>query len=162
MSWRSCGGSLSLAARNLIRFFTLAAADEAFLRKFRGRDEVLGAAVQLCTLPWLGFVPDNVAPAPVAAVARLWQRLGESRSPKPRGYGGREQTRTGHLRGQTTAANTPACDVEARKARYRYGDERWSRQIRLYAHRLDHAHSVPRPGRGPGVCAGHSIVVVGL
>ena len=69
-------GFPSLAARNLIRFFTLAAADEAFLRKFRGRDEVLGAAVQLCTLPWLGFVPDNVAPAPVAAVARLWQRLG--------------------------------------------------------------------------------------
>ena len=59
MSWRSCGGSLSLAARILIRFFTLAAADEAFLRKFRGRDKVLGAAVQLCTLPWLGFVPDN-------------------------------------------------------------------------------------------------------
>ena len=48
-------GSLSLAARILIRFFTLAAADEAFPRKFRGRDKVLGAAVQLClcTLPWL-------------------------------------------------------------------------------------------------------------
>ncbi|MDQ6948254.1 MAG: DUF4158 domain-containing protein, partial [Actinomycetota bacterium] len=29
----------------------------------------LGLAVQLCTLPWLGFVPDDVASAPPAAVA---------------------------------------------------------------------------------------------
>ena len=96
MSWRSCGGSLSLAARILIRFFTLAAADEAFLRKFRGRDKVLGAAVPV-HLPWLGFVPDNVAPAPAAAVARLSERLGIP-IVELRGYGGREQTRTGHLR----------------------------------------------------------------
>jgi hypothetical protein len=37
---------------------------------------MLGAAVQLCTLPWLGFVPDEVATAPAAAVARLSERLG--------------------------------------------------------------------------------------
>ena len=45
----------------LIRYFTLTSADEAFVRKFRGQDNVLGSAVQLCTLPWLGFVPDDVA-----------------------------------------------------------------------------------------------------
>ena len=39
---------------DLIRFFTLAAADVAFLRKFRGPGKVLGAAVQLCTLPLAG------------------------------------------------------------------------------------------------------------
>ena len=49
------------ARSELIRYFTLAPADEAFVRKFRGRDNVLGAAVQLCTLPWLGFVPDVLA-----------------------------------------------------------------------------------------------------
>ena len=37
---------------------------------------VLGLAVQLCTLPWLGFVPDDVGAAPPVAVARLASRLG--------------------------------------------------------------------------------------
>ncbi len=31
----------------------------------------MGVAVQLCTLPWLGYVPDDVTAAPAAAVARL-------------------------------------------------------------------------------------------
>ena len=34
------------ARAELIRYFTLTAADEAFVRRFRGRDNVLGAAVQ--------------------------------------------------------------------------------------------------------------------
>jgi Domain of unknown function (DUF4158) len=85
------------ARPDLIRFFTLAVADEAFVRKFRGQDNVLGAAVQLCTLPWLGFVPDDVSAAPAAAVARLSERLGIPVG-MLRGYGTREQTRTGHLR----------------------------------------------------------------
>ncbi len=33
------------ARAELVRYFTLAPADEAFVRKFRGRDNVLGAAV---------------------------------------------------------------------------------------------------------------------
>ena len=81
----------------LIRFFTLAPADEAFVRRFRGPGNVLGAAVQLCTLPWLGFVPDEVAAAPVAAVARLADRLGVPVAELD-GYGTRGQTRTDHLR----------------------------------------------------------------
>jgi len=44
------------ACAELIRYFTLGSADEAFVRKFRGQDNVLGVAVQLGTLPWLGFV----------------------------------------------------------------------------------------------------------
>jgi hypothetical protein len=85
------------ARTELIRYFTLAPADEAFVRMFRGPGMVLGAAVQLCTLPWLGFVPDDVAAAPAAAVARLSDRLGIPPADL-RGYGAREQTRTGHLR----------------------------------------------------------------
>jgi TnpA family transposase len=85
------------ARAELIRYFTLVPADEAFVRKFRGRDNVLGAAVQLCTLPWLGYVPDDVAAAPAAVVARLSERLGIPPGAF-RGYGAREQTRTGHLR----------------------------------------------------------------
>jgi hypothetical protein len=82
---------------DLIRYFTLTTAEETFVRKFRGPGNVLGAAVQLCTLPWLGFVPDEVASAPAAAVARLSARLGVPVG-ELRGYGAREQTRTGHLR----------------------------------------------------------------
>jgi hypothetical protein len=85
------------ARAELIRYFTLAPADEAFVRKFRGQDSVMGVAVQLCTLPWLGFVPDDVAAAPAAVVARLSEKLGIPVGAL-RGYGAREQTRTGHLR----------------------------------------------------------------
>ena len=85
------------ARAELIRYFTLAPADEAFARKFRGLDNVLGAAVQLCTLPWLGYVPDDVAAAPAAVVARLSGKLGIPVG-ELRGYGARGQTRTGHLR----------------------------------------------------------------
>jgi hypothetical protein len=74
----------------------LTGADEAFVRQFRTGRNVLGA-VQLCTLPWLGFVPDEVALAPDAAVGRLSQRLGIAMG-ELRGYGEREQTRTDHLR----------------------------------------------------------------
>ncbi|WP_150136201.1 DUF4158 domain-containing protein [Streptomyces hyaluromycini] len=81
----------------LIRYFTLTPADEAFLRKFRRSQNVLGAAVQLSTLPWLGFVPDDVPAAPPAAVGRLARQLGLAVADLA-GYGEREQTRTDHLR----------------------------------------------------------------
>jgi hypothetical protein len=85
------------ARAELIRYFTLTPADEAFVRKFRGRENALGVAVQLCTLPWLGFVPDDVPAAPAAAVARLSERLGIPVG-ELRGYWARGQTRTGHRR----------------------------------------------------------------
>ncbi|MEV0352214.1 DUF4158 domain-containing protein [Nonomuraea sp. NPDC050680] len=37
----------------------------------RGPDARLGLAVQLCTLSWLGFVPDELLQVPQAAVQRL-------------------------------------------------------------------------------------------
>ena len=83
----------------LIRFFTLTAADVEFVDPGRGRGpgDRLGLAVQLCTLPWLGFVPDDVASAPPAAVARLAEQL-QVPMDELRLYGEREQTRTDHLR----------------------------------------------------------------
>ena len=53
-------------------------------------------AVQLCTLPWMGFVPANVAAAPFVAAERLG---GQLRIPVTAlgSYATREQTRTGHL-----------------------------------------------------------------
>lgn len=83
----------------LIRFFTLTPVDVAFVDPGRGRGpgDRLGLAVQLSTLQWLGFVPDDVASALPVAVARLAERLGVD-LPELAGYGRREQTRSDHLR----------------------------------------------------------------
>jgi TnpA family transposase len=83
----------------LIRYFTLAPADVAFVDpgKGRGPGDRLGLAVQLATLPWLGFVPDDVASAPQAAVARLADQLGVEPGAL-RTYGQRAQTRSDHLK----------------------------------------------------------------
>jgi hypothetical protein len=90
-------GFPEIGRAELIRFFMLTPADEEFVRRSRDKRNVLGAAVQLCTLPWLGFVPDDVPTAPAAAVARLSERLGIPVG-ELRGYGAREQTRSDHLR----------------------------------------------------------------
>ncbi|GAA2881894.1 hypothetical protein GCM10010517_45000 [Streptosporangium fragile] len=86
-----------ISREELIRFFTLTAADVEFNDPGRGRGPAdrLGLAVQLCALPWLGFVPADVALAPPAAVARLSERLRISVGELAR-YGSREQTRSTH------------------------------------------------------------------
>ena len=83
----------------LFRFFTLTPADVAFVDPGRGRGPAdrLGLAVALCTLPWLGFVPDKVSAAPPVAVARLADQLGVD-PVELRSYGRRAKTRTEHLR----------------------------------------------------------------
>jgi Domain of unknown function (DUF4158) len=62
----------------LFRYFTLTPADVAFVDPGAGRGAAdrLGMAVLVSALPWLGFVPDDVASAPPVAVARLAERLG--------------------------------------------------------------------------------------
>lgn len=87
-----------ISSDELIRYFTPTSADVAFVDPGRGRRSVdqLGMLVQLCTLPWLGFVPDDVASAPPAAVARVAQRLGVPPAAL-RLYGHRAQTRSDHL-----------------------------------------------------------------
>lgn len=83
---------------DLVRFFTLTSSDLAFVDPGRGRGpaERLGLSLALCTLPWLGFVPDDVRAAPPVAVARLATQLQVDPSVL-RSYG-RRQTRTDHLR----------------------------------------------------------------
>jgi TnpA family transposase len=82
----------------LVRYFTLTAEDVEWInRSAWGSPAKLGLAVQLCALPWLGFVPEDVAAAPGVAVSRLAVQLGV-----PVGalvtYGARAQTRTDHLK----------------------------------------------------------------
>jgi hypothetical protein len=81
----------------LIKDFTLTGADEGFVRKFASQRNVLGTSVQLCSLPWLGFVPDEITAAPEEAATRLADRLGIPVA-ELAGYGQRAQTRTDHLR----------------------------------------------------------------
>ncbi len=63
--------------------------------KFRTGRNVLGAAAQLCALPWLGYVPDDASSAPRATVSRLSQRLSVPMG-ELRDYGPRSQTQTDH------------------------------------------------------------------
>ncbi|WP_281392173.1 DUF4158 domain-containing protein [Saccharothrix ecbatanensis] len=54
-------GFPKIGREELFRFFTPAPADVAFVDRGRGPAGRLGLSVALCTLPWLGFVPDDVA-----------------------------------------------------------------------------------------------------
>ena len=83
----------------LIGSFILTSADRAFVDPGRGRParDRLGLAIQLCTLSWLGFVPDDVTTGPPAVVARLAGQLRLDVEVLA-GYGDRKQTRTDHLR----------------------------------------------------------------
>jgi hypothetical protein len=85
-----------ISREELVRYFTLTPADEGFLAAHRRPANRIGLAVQLCTLPWLGFVPDNVASAPAPAVARLAEHLGVAAEVLS-SYGAGDQTRTDHL-----------------------------------------------------------------
>lgn len=87
-----------IGSAELVQFFTLAGDDLDWLAvAARGATSRFGLAVQLCALPWLGFVPDDVASVPVAVSTRLASQLGISRD-RLEGYGARAQSRTEHLR----------------------------------------------------------------
>jgi hypothetical protein len=79
------------ARAKLIRYFTISSADEAFARKFRGLDNVPGAAIQRARSRGWG--------TPGRRGRRGGAAIGEVGIPDElRGYGARKQTRTGHLR----------------------------------------------------------------
>ncbi|TDD13150.1 DUF4158 domain-containing protein [Nonomuraea diastatica] len=61
-----------IGREELIKYFTLTSREHAFLdAPGRGPEARLGLAVQLCTLPWLGYIPDNLQEVPRAALVRL-------------------------------------------------------------------------------------------
>ena len=83
----------SIAPDELIRFFTLTTGDIAFVNGHRTSPNRIGVAVQLCTLPWLGFVPDGLDRVPVTGAQRLAETLAVPVDALAE-YGRREQTRT--------------------------------------------------------------------
>jgi TnpA family transposase len=64
-----------IAAEDLVTYFTLTGDDLSWLRTTVRAENRLGAAVQLCALPWLGWIPDDLRPCPEAAVRRLAEHL---------------------------------------------------------------------------------------
>ena len=76
--------------------FTLSAHDRAQVQRQRGGPNRLGFALQLCTLRYLGFVPDPLGSAPSSVISHLARQLGT----EPEwlaAYGGRPPTRTDHF-----------------------------------------------------------------
>ncbi|MGC9221811.1 MAG: Tn3 family transposase [Solirubrobacteraceae bacterium] len=57
--------------RELARYFTLDTHDLEFVRRQHSTAGQLGIAVALCSLRWLGFVPDDLPAAPAAAITTL-------------------------------------------------------------------------------------------
>jgi len=60
-----------IAAEDAVTYFTLSGDDLAWLTGFNRVENRLGVAVQLSTLPWLGWIPDDLAACPAAALERL-------------------------------------------------------------------------------------------
>jgi hypothetical protein len=90
-----------IGKEELIRHFTLTRTDLAFIDNLgrsggRGPEARLGMAVQMCSLQWLGFVPDDIWSVPQAAVIRLAEQLAVFPGVLDY-YGKRAQTRSDHL-----------------------------------------------------------------
>ena len=56
---------------DVIRFFSPAGEDLAFVRTQRGASNQLGIALQLGAVRWLGFIPEDLTAAPPEALAAL-------------------------------------------------------------------------------------------
>lgn len=65
-----------VAHSDLVAHFNLGVDDLRWVRPHRGAVNRLGLAVQLCALPFLGFVPADLTPTPPEVVARLAERVG--------------------------------------------------------------------------------------
>lgn len=65
----------AIERRDVVRFFTPAGEDLAFVREQRGEPNQLAVALQLGALRWLGFVPEDLAAAPPNALAALAETL---------------------------------------------------------------------------------------
>ena len=65
----------AIERRDVVRFFTPAGDDLAFVREQRGAPNQLAVAVQLGALRWLGFVPEELTAAPPEAITAAAETL---------------------------------------------------------------------------------------
>src|SRR5262245_17777613 len=85
-----------IAYEDLVTFFTLSERDLRSIPRSREPHNRLGYALQLCTLRFMGFVPDDLGSVPPDAVSFVADQL----AIEPHvlaAYGGRAQTRQDHL-----------------------------------------------------------------
>lgn len=54
-----------------VTYFTLSSDDLSWVAGFNRVENRLGVMVQLCALPWLGWIPDDLSACPAAALDRL-------------------------------------------------------------------------------------------
>ena len=78
---------------DLSAFFLLSEADHRAINQHREAHTRLGFALQLCTLRYLGFAPDDLQTAPSVAVEYVAQQLGVAPQALA-AYGARRPTRT--------------------------------------------------------------------
>src|ERR1700694_1760552 len=72
---RLSGWPDEIADEDAVTYFTLSAEDLSWLGDFTRQQNRLGVAVQLSTLPWLGWIPDALASCAPTALDRLAQAL---------------------------------------------------------------------------------------
>jgi TnpA family transposase len=80
---------------DLSAYFTLSPSDLTEVYSQRGHHNRLGFALQLCTLRYLGFVPDDLSAAPTSVITHLAGQVG-AHPGALENYGRRERTRSDH------------------------------------------------------------------
>jgi TnpA family transposase len=85
-----------IATNEIITFFTLSDKDLALVKKRSGDHNLLGFALQLGTLRYLSFIPDNFPKLPSVVIEYVAQQLEVSPTVLA-DYGERSQTRTSQL-----------------------------------------------------------------
>jgi hypothetical protein len=85
-----------ISGEEVSRFFTLTTADLEIVRQQRSPHNQLGFALQLCTLRYLGFMPNDLLEPPPFIIRLLAYQL-DVPIHSLREYGVREQTRSDHL-----------------------------------------------------------------
>lgn len=135
---------------DVVTFFTLTESDHRLLAGLRGDDSRLGFALQFCTLRYLGFVPADLAQAPVPVISFLSRQLAVSPSVFA-SYGERSQTRTDHLQeieqhlGFHKASPTEKAEIERWLRERALEHDRPLLLLQLLCERL-HAQKIVRPG----------------
>jgi len=86
-----------MSMEDIITYFTLSEEDIKKIKKHRQPHNQLGFAIQLCTLRYLGFIPDDCNSVPFKVIKTLAKQL-EVSSKILNDYGKRRQTQTDHLK----------------------------------------------------------------